>query len=96
MRNRYIVAYDISDTKRLRKVFNAMRGFGDPLQYSVFMCELSLKEKAMMVLTLIEIIHYKEDRIMIVDLGWNESDPKNRIEFIGKTQSISERSVIVV
>ena len=29
MRNTYIVCYDISDPKRLRDVFNTMRGWGD-------------------------------------------------------------------
>ena len=29
MRNRYIVAYDVSDGKRLRSVFKKMNGFGD-------------------------------------------------------------------
>lgn len=69
MRNRYIVTYDISDSKRLRKMFKKMNGFGDPLQYSVFVCDLSAKEKILMEETLTEIINSKEDRILIVDIG---------------------------
>ena len=38
MRQSYLVCYDISDDKRLRKVFKTMRGYGDHLQYSVFEC----------------------------------------------------------
>ncbi|HZT68334.1 MAG TPA: CRISPR-associated endonuclease Cas2, partial [Terriglobia bacterium] len=34
MRTSYLVCYDISDDKRLRKVHKVMRGFGDHLQYS--------------------------------------------------------------
>ena len=34
MRSSYLVCYDISDDKRLRKVFKLMRGFGDHLQFS--------------------------------------------------------------
>ncbi|MDD4792699.1 MAG: CRISPR-associated endonuclease Cas2, partial [Firmicutes bacterium] len=41
MRRRFIVCYDISDPKRLRKMYRTMRGFGDPLQKSVFTCDLS-------------------------------------------------------
>jgi hypothetical protein len=33
--------HGISDEKRLRKVFKAMRGYGDHLQYSVFECQLT-------------------------------------------------------
>ena len=37
----YWVCYDICDDKRLRKVFQTMRGYGDHLQYSVFECQLT-------------------------------------------------------
>src|ERR1039458_4021608 len=36
MRFSYLICYDICDDKRLRKVFQTMRGFGDHLQFSVF------------------------------------------------------------
>jgi CRISPR-associated protein Cas2 len=35
-RLRYLVSYDISDPKRLRKVARSLEGFGVRLQYSVF------------------------------------------------------------
>lgn len=41
MRTSYLICYDICDDKRLRKVFQVMRGFGDHLQYSVFECQLT-------------------------------------------------------
>jgi CRISPR-associated endonuclease Cas2 len=41
MRTCYLVAYDIADPKRLQRVHRTMRGYGDPLQYSVFRCILS-------------------------------------------------------
>ena len=44
MRQTYIISYDVSDPKRLRKVFKTLRGYGDHLQLSVFRCELSPKE----------------------------------------------------
>jgi hypothetical protein len=34
MRTSYLVCYDICDDKRLRKVFQTMRNYGDHLQYS--------------------------------------------------------------
>src|SRR5437870_5051974 len=45
MRTCYIVAYDIADPKRLQRVHRTMRGYGDPLQYSVFRCILSPSER---------------------------------------------------
>lgn len=41
MRKSFLVCYDISDDKRLRKVFQTMRGYGDHLQYSIFECQLT-------------------------------------------------------
>jgi len=34
MRSSYLVTYDIADDKRLRQVFQTMRGYGDHLQFS--------------------------------------------------------------
>ena len=48
MRNRYIVTYDITDDRRREAVFKALRGFGDHLQYSVFRCDLSDRERVEM------------------------------------------------
>lgn len=44
MRRRFIVCYDISAPKRLARTFRNMKGFGDPLQKSVFTCDLSAAE----------------------------------------------------
>ncbi len=41
MRMSYLVCYDISDEKRLRKVFKAMRNCGDHWQYSVCQRQLT-------------------------------------------------------
>ena len=45
MRTSYLVSYDICDDKRLRKVFQTMRGYGDHLQYSVFQCQLTAADR---------------------------------------------------
>lgn len=59
MRRRFIVCYDIADPKRLVKTFKKMKGFGDPLQKSVFTCDLSPTEKAMLIAALTEIMNLK-------------------------------------
>ena len=46
MRTTYLVCYDITDDKRLRRVFKTCKNYGDHLQYSVFECDLNPKEKA--------------------------------------------------
>lgn len=84
-RNRHIVAYDISDPKRWRKVFKKMHGFGDPIQYSIFRCDLSPKERAILVATLDELIHHDQDRVMILDLGPAGGTGGESIQFLGRS-----------
>ncbi|WP_324670312.1 CRISPR-associated endonuclease Cas2 [Geochorda subterranea] len=83
MRHYYLVCYDITDEKRLRRVHRAMLGYGDPLQYSVFRCMLSQKEKALMVAHLSELIHPRQDRLLIINLGPPGEKLSERIEFVG-------------
>ena len=69
MRQSYLVCYDITDDRRLRKVFKTMRGFGDHLQYSIFECQLTQADLVRCRSTLARIIKYDEDRVLFVHLG---------------------------
>ena len=69
MRNRYIVSYDVREPKRLRRAHKKMQGFGDPLQYSGFACNLSKKELAMMEEAISEVVNLREDSVLIIDAG---------------------------
>jgi len=96
VRHRYLVCYDITDAKRLRQVFKKMHGFGDPLQYSVFKCDLSAAERVLMVGSLMEILNVKEDRLMIVRLGDISETSDDRVEFLGKPLAPWERQRAVI
>ena len=96
MRCKYLVAYDISDAKRLHKVCTTMEGHGQRLQYSVFVCDLSDRERAMLVGTLTEIINHSEDSIMIVNLGSGEDVGTEKFSFLGRKKEIFERRAVVV
>jgi CRISPR-associated protein Cas2 len=63
MRNSYLVCYDISDDKRLRKVFQEMRRWGDHLQYSVFECQLRDSDLVRLRAELSKIIHHHDDQV---------------------------------
>lgn len=83
MRNVHLIAYDISDPKRYRQVYKAMCGHGDPLQYSVFRCELSPIELQQLKEKLWPVLNLAEDRVMIVDLGPADGRGDECIEFWG-------------
>ena len=96
MRNRYIVAYDVSDSKRLRRIFRKMNGFGDALQYSLFACDLSSKERVLMEEALTEIIDLKEDRVIIVDIGPAEGRGESVVRTLGRQTKPKQRKALVV
>ena len=94
--NCYVVSYDIREQKRLCRVHRAMLGFGEPVHYSVFRCDLTSKGRVEMVAALTELINLDEDRVMIIDLGPVEGRIEDRIEFLGVHQSETERKFIIV
>ncbi|HRW32730.1 CRISPR-associated endonuclease Cas2 [Methanothrix sp.] len=94
--NCYVISYDIMDQKRLHKVHRTMKGFGDPIHYSVFRCNLTDKGKVELIVALTEIIKHDEDRIMIVDLGPLEGQVEERIVFLGAHPPDSELKAVIV
>lgn len=91
----YIVAYDISDPKRWRRVFKLMHGYGEWLQLSVFQCRLSQRRHAEMIQLLDGIIHHKDDHVVTMELGPAEA-VKPRIVSLGKVfEPIAREPVIV-
>lgn len=94
-RSLFLVAYDIRDPKRLRAVFKKMNGFGDPLQFSVFQCELSPAERQLMISALAEIIHHVEDRILIADLGRRKGRARKAVRFLGRQTFPAEGGPVV-
>ena len=69
MRTTYIVTYDISDAKRLRRVFKICRNHGSHLQYSVFECDLSPAEKTKFESELKDVISGVDDQVLFIELG---------------------------
>jgi hypothetical protein len=61
MRKWHVVAYDVCDDRRLRRVAQVLCGYGERLQYSVFRCRLNAVELERLLWEL-ESILAKEDR----------------------------------
>lgn len=64
----YLVAYDICDPKRLRKVARTCEDFGFRRQYSVFLCRLSPVNVVRLKTRLLDIINTKEDQVVLLPL----------------------------
>jgi CRISPR-associated protein Cas2 len=96
MRRTYIVSYDIRDPKRLRKVYQLMRGWGDHLQLSVFECDLSLQERVELEAGLGLLINHQEDQILFIVLGPTNGRGRRAIRALGARYVPPERQAIVV
>ena len=82
-RTRYLVSYDISDPKRLRKVHKAVKDFGWSMQYSVFICDLDPVEMVLLKQEVASIIHHSEDSVAFVNLGPPTHRGRECFDFMG-------------
>ncbi len=96
MRQTYIVTYDVSDPRRLRKVFKTLKGYGDHLQLSVFRCELNHRELVELRARLGSIIHHDQDQVLFVDVGPEEGRGNTSISTLGRAYHPPERRAVVV
>lgn len=96
MRHVYIVMYDISDARRLRRVYRVMRGFGRHLQLSVFQCDLTPTARVQMVAALQAEIDRDHDQVIVIDLGPTASQPVKHMEALGRPMRVHERRAIVI
>ncbi len=96
MRSTYLVCYDIADDKRLRRVFKAMRNFGDHLQYSVFECQLTAQDLARCRAELGQIIHHTEDQVLFVNLGPADGRGDRVISSLGMPYTNFDAPCIVI
>jgi len=91
----YIVAYDIAEPKRWRRVFQLMKGYGEWVQLSVFQCRLSDQRHAELLQLLEGTISSQDDRLLVIDVGpADEVTPRFRT--IGAPFDVMERGPIVV
>ncbi len=98
MRRFVLVSYDIAEDKRLRRIFKLLRGYGDRVQYSVFLCQLTEKDIVVLTEKIKDIIHHKEDQVILIRLGLvdGKSDSlPGQWQVIGVPLSLSDHSVMI-
>jgi len=90
----YMVAYDISDPKRLRKVARVCEDFGYRKQFSVFLCRLSATDFVRLRSRLYDLLKLEEDQVLFIPLC---AKCVNQIEAIGRpTEAHDAKDVVVV
>lgn len=91
----YVISYDISDTKRWRRLFKLMHGYGEWLQLSVFQCRLSARRRAELQAFIDGIIHHEHDHVLMMDLG-PAKRVTPRIVSLGKDFQPVERAPVII
>ncbi|MCK6546469.1 CRISPR-associated endonuclease Cas2 [Myxococcota bacterium] len=96
MRTTYVVCYDICEPKRLRKVFEICKGYGEHIQLSVFRCELNPTELLRLKAKLGDTIQHDEDQVLFIDLGPEQGRAQAAIVGLGKSYSAPERAPVIL
>jgi CRISPR-associated protein Cas2 len=89
-RTRYLLTYDIRDKRRLRRVHQVAKAWGYPLQYSVFICDLTRSELLMMKNDLSGEMSVVQDSVGIFDLGPPDGRGVKCVEFIGESRDLPD------
>jgi CRISPR-associated protein Cas2 len=90
----YLVAYDICDPKRLRKVAKICEDFGMRRQYSVFFCRLAAVDLVRLKSRLYDVINLDQDQVLFIPLCGRCS---GAIESLGRPiEAANARDVVIV
>jgi CRISPR-associated protein Cas2 len=95
-RRRWLVAYDIRDEVRLRKVHDVVRSHGERLQYSVFLCDLTPIERLGLKTELRSVMNQQADSVVFIDLGEPGRVGSAAIEFMGTSLPLPSNGPTIV
>ena len=68
---RYVVAYDIADTKRRNRVHKLLKEWGERVNYSVFECEIKKGDLPVLRKEILKLINRKKDVVIYYPLCLN-------------------------
>lgn len=87
-RSRFLLVYDIRKPRRLRRIHEVAKRYGEPLQYSVFVCDLTRAEKVLLLVDLAGEIDQAVDSIAIFDLGPAGQRAVECVDYLGVARDV--------
>jgi CRISPR-associated protein Cas2 len=93
---RYLVAYDVADDRRRLRVSTKLSGYGDRVQFSVFLVDARPAKLVRLRATVSSLIDPSLDSVLICDLGPLAGDLDRRYEVIGRRQPVNDQRVVVL
>lgn len=88
-----IVAYDIPSDKRRARMANALKDFGERVQYSVFECRLDAEQTELLKARVVKILITESDRLRIYRLC---ATCVASVETFGTGEVVEDPDVIVI
>ena len=95
-RRRYLVAYDIRDDKRLRRVHRTVKEFGWSMQYSIFVGDLDPMELIELKLRLNDILDHNVDSVVVIDVGLPNERGRSCFDFLGVYIELPSAGPIII
>ncbi len=93
---RYLVAYDISDDRRRTRIAKCLEGYGDRVQYSVFVVDARPARLVRLRCRLEDLLDTRCDSVLLCDMGAVGSIDARRFEFLGRSAEITPHGPIVL
>jgi len=89
----YLICYDITSPRRLRKTAKTLERFGIRVQYSFFELDVSAEKLEHILEALKKIIHVKEDKLYVYPIC---SDCKKKVKIEGSGKMLKLEPYIVL
>lgn len=94
--HRYLVAYDIPDDRRRTRISDCLSGFGDRLQYSVFIVDASPAKFIRLRDAIQRLLVLAEDSVVLCDLGLLSKQSDATFIKLGCVRTLTSDSSFIV
>lgn len=93
---RTLICYDVIDDKRRTRLAKVLGKYGDRIQYSVFVVDISPAKLLRLRDEASEIINRNEDSILFCDLGRIANLSDKKFTYLGQTRNITDNDVLII
>jgi CRISPR-associated protein Cas2 len=92
----FLVSYDVADDKRRTKIAAILSGYGQRLQFSVFVVLASAAQHARLRGELDDAIVASDDQVLLVDLGPADGRGSESFDALGRPVELPDRRAVIV
>ena len=92
---RTLIAYDIPDDRRRTKAAKVLLSYGDRVQYSVFVVDVSTAKLIELKTELRDVIELQLDSVLFCDLGLLASIDDDKFSYMGVEREITDNDFLV-